>query len=216
MSFSSIASMLEAAKSADKPLYTVICEDDCQENNYTEEASHRQIQTLWEAMQQSSKQYCASDRSNSGFIGGDAEKLRLAAQAGALIGGTYLLRVIEEALKVAECNACMKRIVAAPTAGKLRRAPRRSASADGRKAAGHGGDLAGAVHRRRLRTGHGDTRQCRRSGRRLSGGNRHCQCHGSCRTDAYFRRNRRTMRPCVCDVSWQFARLDLRSGWPDS
>lgn len=117
MSFSSIASMLEAAKSADKPLYTVICEDDCQENNYTEEASHRQIQTLWEAMQQSSKQYCASDRSNSGFIGGDAEKLRLAAQAGALIGGTYLLRVIEEALKVAECNACMKRIVAAPTAG---------------------------------------------------------------------------------------------------
>lgn len=80
MSFSSIASMLEAAKSADKPLYTVICEDDCQENNYTEEASHRQIQTLWEAMQQSSKQYCASDRSNSGFIGGDAEKLRLAAR----------------------------------------------------------------------------------------------------------------------------------------
>ena len=65
MSFSSIASMLEAAKSADKPLYTIICEDDCQENNYTEEASHRQIQTLWEAMQQSSKQYCASDRSNS-------------------------------------------------------------------------------------------------------------------------------------------------------
>ena len=117
MSFSSIASMLEAAKSADKPLYTVICEDDCQENNYTKEASHRQIQTLWEAMQQSSKQYCASDRSNSGFIGGDAEKLRLAAQAGALIGGTYLLRVIEETLKVAECNACMKRIVAAPTAG---------------------------------------------------------------------------------------------------
>ena len=48
MSFSSIASMLEAAKSADKPLYTIICEDDCQENNYTEEASHRQIQTLWE------------------------------------------------------------------------------------------------------------------------------------------------------------------------
>ena len=56
MSFSSIASMLEAAKSADKPLYTVICEDDCQENNYTKEASHRQIQTLWEAMRQSSKQ----------------------------------------------------------------------------------------------------------------------------------------------------------------
>ena len=72
MSFPSIASMLEAAKTAQKPLYTVICEDDCQENNYSPEASHRQIAALWEAMQQSSEQYRASDRSNSGLIGGDA------------------------------------------------------------------------------------------------------------------------------------------------
>ena len=34
-----------------------------------------------------------------------------------LLGGTYFQRVMEQALKVAECNACMKRIVAAPTAG---------------------------------------------------------------------------------------------------
>ena len=34
-----------------------------------------------------------------------------------LLGGTYFQRVTEQALKVAECNACMKRIVAAPTAG---------------------------------------------------------------------------------------------------
>ena len=36
---------------------------------------------------------------------------------GRLLGGTYFLRVTEEALRVAECNACMRRIVAAPTAG---------------------------------------------------------------------------------------------------
>ena len=42
---------------------------------------------------------------------------RAAAEAGRLLGGTYFQRVTEEALKVAECNACMKRIVAAPTAG---------------------------------------------------------------------------------------------------
>ena len=68
-------------------------------------------------MQQSSRQYCASDRSNSGLIGGDAARFRAAAEAGRLLGGTYFQRVTEEALKVAECNACMKRIVAAPTAG---------------------------------------------------------------------------------------------------
>ena len=32
-------------------------------------------------------------------------------------GGDYLAAVTAEALKTAECNACMKRIVAAPTAG---------------------------------------------------------------------------------------------------
>lgn len=117
MSFSSIASMLSAAQTSGRPLYAVIRDADCQENGYDAAASRRQIAALWEAMQQSSRQYCASDRSNSGLIGGDADRLRAAAASGRLLGGTYFQRVTEEALKVAECNACMKRIVAAPTAG---------------------------------------------------------------------------------------------------
>lgn len=117
MSFNSIAAMLEVSEKTGMPLYTVICEDDCRENGYSPESSHRQISALWEAMLQSSQQYRASDRSNSGLIGGDADKLRTASKEGRLVGGTYFLRVTEEALRVAECNACMKRIVAAPTAG---------------------------------------------------------------------------------------------------
>lgn len=117
MSYTSISSMLGAAQSSGRPLYAVICDDDCRENGYTPEYSRRQIELLWDAMRQSSAQYNADDRSNSGFIGGDAAKLRAAADSGALLGGAYFLRVTEEALKVAECNACMKRIVAAPTAG---------------------------------------------------------------------------------------------------
>ena len=117
MSFSSIAAMLSMAQASGQPLYAVIRDADCQENGYDAAASHRQIAALWMAMQQSSRQYCAADRSNSGLIGGDAARLRAAAEAGRLLGGTYFQRVTEEALKVAECNACMKRIVAAPTAG---------------------------------------------------------------------------------------------------
>ena len=117
MSFSSIASMLSAAQESGQPLYAVIRDADCQENGYDAAASYRQIAALWTAMQQSSRQYCASDRSNSGLIGGDAARFRAAAEAGRLLGGTYFQRVTEQALKVAECNACMKRIVAAPTAG---------------------------------------------------------------------------------------------------
>ena len=117
MSFSSIADMLSAAQERTQPLYAVIRDADCLENGYDAAASHRQIAALWAAMQASSRQYCSSDRSNSGLIGGDAEKLRAAAEKGLLLGGTYFQRVMEQALKVAECNACMKRIVAAPTAG---------------------------------------------------------------------------------------------------
>ena len=65
MSFSSIASMLSAAQESGQPLYAVIRDADCQENGYDAAASYRQIAALWTAMQQSSRQYCASDRSNS-------------------------------------------------------------------------------------------------------------------------------------------------------
>lgn len=71
MSFSSIAAMLSAAQVSGQPLYAVIRDADCQENGYDAAASHRQIAALWAAMQQSSRQYCASDRSNSGLIGGE-------------------------------------------------------------------------------------------------------------------------------------------------
>ena len=117
MSYTAIAVMLEAAKAAEQPLYAVICADDCAENGYTPAHSRERMAALWGAMQQSSRQYRADDRSVSGLSGGDADRLRQAAQAGRLLGGSYLLRVTEEALKIAECNACMKRIVAAPTAG---------------------------------------------------------------------------------------------------
>ena len=45
------------------------------------------------------------------------QKVEQAHQAGRSYGGDYLAEVTAEALKTAECNACMKRIVAAPTAG---------------------------------------------------------------------------------------------------
>ena len=53
----------------------------------------------------------------AGLSGGDAAKVEQAHKEGKLLGGDYLSAVTAEALKTAECNACMKRIVAAPTAG---------------------------------------------------------------------------------------------------
>ena len=56
-------------------------------------------------------------RSMSGLSGGQASRLKSAVQAGATVGGSLLGRAAARALAVAESNAAMGRIVAAPTAG---------------------------------------------------------------------------------------------------
>jgi L-serine dehydratase len=56
-------------------------------------------------------------KSTSGLSGGDAYKLLQASEKGILLGGNILSKAITKAIAVAEVNACMGRIVAAPTAG---------------------------------------------------------------------------------------------------
>lgn len=117
MAFNSIEQMLRTAADKRIPLAEAVCMSDLAESGISLEASHAQMKKLWQVMLSTSDDYRADDRSNSGMVGGDAEKIKTAAAAGRLIGDSYFTDVIEEALKTAECNACMKRIVAAPTAG---------------------------------------------------------------------------------------------------
>ena len=56
-------------------------------------------------------------RSASGMVGGDGAKMRAYVQSGKTICGDYIGQVIAQALEMGESNACMKCIVAAPTAG---------------------------------------------------------------------------------------------------
>ncbi len=56
-------------------------------------------------------------RSVSGMAGGQAAKMHAAIQNRKALSGTLLGKAIAYALAVAECNACMGKIVAAPTAG---------------------------------------------------------------------------------------------------
>lgn len=116
MGFSSVEDMLRAAEHRHTTLAEAICRSDLSESGLTEEESRSHMKMLWDVMQETSREYSPTDRSTSGMVGGDAGKIR-DAEPGSLLGGTYFNQVIEEALKTAECNACMKRIVAAPTAG---------------------------------------------------------------------------------------------------
>lgn len=117
MSFLSCEEMLAAARSQNISLSEAILRSDLAESRLTEERSRESMRHLWHVMQATSRDYDPNQRSRSGLSGGDAAKVEQAYQEGKLLGGGYLSAVTAEALKTAECNACMKRIVAAPTAG---------------------------------------------------------------------------------------------------
>ena len=117
MAFSSVHEMIDLCKESGKPLYEVILESDLAESGLTRTESEAEMHRLWAVMQATSDGYCGADRSMSGFAGGDAAKVNAAAARGVLYADGYFADVMAEALKTAECNACMKRIVAAPTAG---------------------------------------------------------------------------------------------------
>ena len=117
MSFLSCAEMLTYAHEHSCTLAQAVLRSDLAESQLTEQASRAEMRRLWQVMQDASRDYDPARRSPSGLVGGDAAKVEQAAAQGRLLGGDYLAAVTAEALKTAECNACMKRIVAAPTAG---------------------------------------------------------------------------------------------------
>lgn len=117
MAYFSVNAMLNVSRQNNQPLWDVILQSDLLESGLTRPQSLAEMHHLWQVMVQTSDNYCGADRSASGFAGGDAAKVAEAEARGQLLTGGYLAQVMAEALKTAECNACMKRIVAAPTAG---------------------------------------------------------------------------------------------------
>ena len=73
--------------------------------------------STWQAMADAADSYTGRKRSVSGLVGGDGMKMRQYCIKGEALSGGYVSEVIAEALSMAESNACMRRIVAAPTAG---------------------------------------------------------------------------------------------------
>ena len=68
-------------------------------------------------MKEADAAYDAKQKSRSGMVGGNGQLFHDAVVSGKTICGPVIASAIEKALKMGESNACMKRIVAAPTAG---------------------------------------------------------------------------------------------------
>lgn len=106
-----------AQQDADRDLADVVLEEDCVDRGTTREESLERMRALYAAMRRASEGYDPALRSHSGMVGGDGAKMRAYVARGKTVCGSYMGGVIALALEMGECNACMKCIVAAPTAG---------------------------------------------------------------------------------------------------
>ena len=115
--FNSLEEICKIEKNNNIPFWKIVQQDDCRERAVCEEDSFENMKLMYTAMKDSALNYDKSVKSNSGLVGGEAGLLREYLDAGNALVGEFTGRVMELALRVAEGNACMKRIVAAPTAG---------------------------------------------------------------------------------------------------
>ena len=115
MAMESLAALEAAGKHED--LFDAILKTDCVDRGVTPGASISQMTVLYNAIRRARESYDPHLRSASGMVGGDGAKMRAYAASGKSICGEYIGSVLAQAIEMGESNACMKCIVAAPTAG---------------------------------------------------------------------------------------------------
>jgi len=117
MAYHSIEEILQYCRSHDKKFFEAILEDDMEERKVSRKESIKQMYAMWDAMLLASTSYDGSAKSASGLVGGQGAAMEEYRRKGDTLCGDYLNQVIGQALEMGESNACMRRIVAAPTAG---------------------------------------------------------------------------------------------------
>ncbi|MBQ7158493.1 MAG: L-serine ammonia-lyase, iron-sulfur-dependent, subunit alpha [Treponema sp.] len=117
MAFEALADIVALCEREQKPFWRVVCEEDAQESGMSCDDEIERMSSQWLTMLQAAKDYDRKAQSESGLTGGDGGRFSDYVAAGDTVCGSFCGDVIAQALQMAESNACMKRIVAAPTAG---------------------------------------------------------------------------------------------------
>lgn len=115
--FKSLAEIVKKMNKKKMSFFEIIIEDDAKHRLVSHEESWSRMVHLYREMKLADLTYDRNLVSASGLVGGDGEKVKEALKRGDLISGPFIGEVMVKALKMAESNACMKKIVAAPTAG---------------------------------------------------------------------------------------------------
>lgn len=115
--YKSLAEICEVEKKEGIPFWKIVQQADCVETGMSETVAFEKMRVMYQAMKEADDRYEGDLKSSSGLVGGEGRKMQEAREAGITVCGRLMGKVMEKALKTGESNACMKRIVAAPTAG---------------------------------------------------------------------------------------------------
>ena len=117
MNYHSINDLVELCYKNNAQIWQVIMMDNAHERMVSEDKIFENMRVMYKAMKTADNNYDKSLKSPSRMAGGDGELMYQYNKSGRNICGDFVGMVMEKALKMGESNACMRRIVAAPTAG---------------------------------------------------------------------------------------------------
>lgn len=117
MLYHSIKDIINIAQEENKEFWEIILENDCNERKVSKEESMAEMQKMYDAMVLADKTYNPNKKSHSKVAGGNGALLSDFVQSGKNLSGEFIGKAMSKAISMAETNACMGRIVAAPTAG---------------------------------------------------------------------------------------------------
>lgn len=114
--FQNLQQLTLMAEQENKAFWQIVLEQDSKEKGIPEKEIFDKMQSVYQVMKETDMSYDAV-KSASGMVGTSGRMLEQFHHTVPSLLDDFLQQVMERALKTGECNACMKRIVAAPTAG---------------------------------------------------------------------------------------------------
>ena len=117
MNYHTLKELQDLSDTLEKETWEIVQEADMEENERSASDSYEKMLLMYNAMKEADAAYDGNLRSASKRAGGDGAKLHEYNERNKNICGPFMGHVMEKAIMMGESNACMRRIVAAPTAG---------------------------------------------------------------------------------------------------
>lgn len=118
MKYDSVLELCRAAEKQNTRISDIVLKDQAVMMEKEEEELKLTMKTMLDTMRRSTCEGIHPERrSGSGLSGGDAYKMEQVVKEGRTITGNVIGKALTKALATSETNACMGKVVAAPTAG---------------------------------------------------------------------------------------------------